>query len=401
MNEALDRLQPYPFQKLAALRTQAGPAPAGLSPIDLSIGEPGHAPARRLLEALRANAEAVTRYPGTLGTPALRECIAAWLQRRFDLPEGSVDPARQVLPLNGTREGLFAIAQCIVDRRLPGARVALPNPFYQIYEGAALLAGAEPLYLTALEAEGYQAPLGAIAPATWDRVQLLYLCSPGNPTGNVLPDAYYAQALELADRHDFVVVCDECYSELYLDEQHPPQGLLGAAARLGRLDFHRCLVFHSLSKRSNLPGLRSGFVAGDARLLADFLRYRTYHGCAMPLHHQAVSTEAWSDEAHVAENRQLYREKFDAVCDVLSPVLPVSRPEAGFYLWPRLPVDDVEFTRGLMASQAVTVLPGRFLAREAQGLNPGASRVRIALVPPLEHCLEAARRIRHFIETLR
>lgn len=400
MNEALARLHPYPFEKLAALRRDLGPPPSHLRHIDLSIGEPRHSAPSAVLECLRVNLEGVQRYPATAGTPELRAACASWLERREGLPAGSIDRERGVVPVNGTREGLFAIAQCLVDRRRPAPVVAMPNPFYQIYEGAALLAGAEPCYLNALEENGHLPDLAAVPESTWARCQLLYLCSPANPTGNVLPEHYLARALELADKHEFVIVADECYSEIYLDEQRPPAGLLAVAARLGRGEFRRCLVFHSLSKRSNVPGMRSGFCAGDPALVSDFLRYRTYHGCAMPLHHQAASALAWGDEAHVAANRALYRRKFDAVLEVLGPVLPVERPEAGFYLWPRLPIDEVAFAAGLMEHENVTVLPGSFLARPSAGVNPGARRARIALVPSLEDCLEAAHRIRRYVETL-
>lgn len=399
MHEALERLHPYPFEKLAELRRRAGPPPADRPHVDLSIGEPKHDAPPLALSALAAALDGVQRYPTTAGAASLRAACAGWLARRSGLAPEDVDPETQVLPLNGTREGLFAIAQCVVDRRRAAPLVLMPNPFYQIYEGAALLAGAEPGYMNALEPQGWLPSLEAVPDALWARCQLLYLCSPGNPTGNVLPEGYFARALELADRHDFLVVSDECYGELYLDERAPPAGLLAVAYRLGRRDFARCLAFHSLSKRSNLPGMRSGFCAGDARVIEAFLRYRTYHGCAMPFHHQAASTAAWNDEAHVQANRELYRRKYDAVIDILSPVLPLTRPEAGFYLWPALPMDDVAFATGLLARENVSVLPGSFLAREAAGLNPGAHRARLALVAPLEDCVEAARRIRRFIES--
>jgi N-succinyldiaminopimelate aminotransferase len=314
------------------------------------------------------------------------------------LPAGSIDPERQVLPVHGTREALFAIAQAVVDAsRAP--LVLLPNPFYQIYEGAALLAGAECVYLPTTEASGYQPDYAAVAPSTWERCQLLYVCSPGNPTGAILEEKTLTELIERAERYDFVIAADECYSEIYRDEQNPPAGLLQAALRSGRSDFRRCLVFNSLSKRSNLPGLRSGFVAGDAALIERFLLYRTYHGCAMPLPVQAVSTRAWQDEAHVQTNRTVYREKFDTVSAVLGGVLELGHPPGGFFLWPRTPYDELRFTRELYARYNVTVLPGRFLSRLSAGLDPGVQRVRIALVAPLAECVEAAQRIREFVES--
>jgi N-succinyldiaminopimelate aminotransferase len=330
------------------------------------------------------------------GIPELRQAIAEWLSRRFALPPGSIDPDRHVLPAAGTREALFAFAQAVIDRSRP-ALVVAPNPFYQIYEGAALLAGATPHFLPCLRENGYLPDFDAVPAKIWDDCQLLYLCSPGNPTGAVMPQAGLERLIELAERHDFVIASDECYSEIYFDETAPPPGLLQAAAALGNTDYRRCVVFHSLSKRSNAPGLRSGFVAGDATLLAGFLRYRTYHGCALPLQHQHASIAAWRDEDHVRENRRLYREKFDAVLAILDGCLDVVRPEAAFYLWPRVPGSDEDFARDLYAAQNVTVLPGRYLSREAGGANPGAGHVRMALVAAPDECLEAARRIREFV----
>ncbi|ROR32210.1 succinyldiaminopimelate transaminase [Inmirania thermothiophila] len=391
MNPDLDRLHPYPFERLRALLAGCAP-PAGLPPLDLAIGEPRHPPPPFVLEALGAALEGLGRYPATRGEAPLRQAIAAWLERRFGLPAGAVDPETHVLPVNGTREALFAFAQAVVDRTARPL-VAMPNPFYQIYEGAALLAGAEPYYLDATEASGHLPDLDAVPEPVWRRCQLLYLCSPANPAGAVADAAYLHRALELAERHDFVIAADECYSEIYLDEDRPPPGLLQAAHAAGNEAFRRCVVFHSLSKRSNLPGLRSGFVAGDAEILARFLRYRTYHGCAMPPPVQAASLAAWGDEAHVAANRAAYRAKFDAVLAELAPVLPLERPPAGFYLWPRVG-DDEAFVRRLYARYNVRLLPGRYLSRETAAGNPGAGRVRIALVGTREACLEAARRIR-------
>ncbi len=399
MNPALSRLHPYPFEKLTALRSGLTP-PEHLPLIDLSIGEPKHATPSLISEALIAHLHTTASYPTTRGTDALREGIVTWLQQRFRLPAGSLRPDRNVLPVNGTREALFAIAQCLIDTGEGRPVVIMPNPFYQIYEGAALLAGAEPWYVPCPEDNGFLPDYASVPDAVWARCQLLYLCSPGNPTGAVLDQDGYDYLLRQADRHDFVIAADECYSEIYADESRPPVGLLQAAASLGRDDFRRCLAFHSLSKRSNAPGIRSGFVAGDAAILEDFLRYRTYHGCTMPLYTQSASTAAWSDEAHVRDNRVQYREKFAAVLDILEPVLPVPAPAAGFYLWPQTPIPDTEFAAGLYAEQHVSVLPGSFLGREVDGHNPGARHVRIALVAPHEDCIEAARRIVAYIGSL-
>ncbi|MBM7059853.1 succinyldiaminopimelate transaminase [Pseudomonas sp. UL073] len=398
MNPALAHLQPYPFEKLRALLGGVQP-PAGKSAIALSIGEPKHRSPSFVGEALTANLEQLAVYPTTLGIPALREAIAHWCERRFQVPAEWLDPARHVLPVNGTREALFAFTQTVVDREHKGLVVS-PNPFYQIYEGAALLAGAEPHYLPCLAENGFNPDFDAVSAETWQRTQILFLCSPGNPTGALIPLDTLKRLIALADQYDFVIAADECYSELYFDEQNPPAGLLSACAALGRRDFKRCVVFHSLSKRSNLPGLRSGFVAGDADILKAFLLYRTYHGCAMPVQTQLASVAAWNDEVHVRANRVLYREKFDAVLDILAPVMDVQRPDGGFYLWAKSPTDDATFTRELFAHEHVTVVPGSYLSREVDGFNPGAGRVRMALVAPLAECVEAAQRIRHFIQGL-
>ena len=395
MNHALTQLQPYPFEKLRTLLAGAQP-PADKRPIALSIGEPKHKSPAFVAEALSANLDQLAVYPTTLGIPALREAIAAWCERRFKLPAGWLDAARHVLPVNGTREALFAFTQTVVNRESQGLVVS-PNPFYQIYEGAALLAGATPHYLPCLEANGFNPDFDAVPADVWQRCQILFLCSPGNPTGALVPLEQLKKLIALADEHDFVIAADECYSELYFDEDNPPPGLLSACAELGRSDFKRCVVFHSLSKRSNLPGLRSGFVAGDADILKAFLLYRTYHGCAMPVQTQLASIAAWNDEAHVRANRDLYREKFAAMLDILSPVLDVQRPDGGFYLWAKTPGDDSQFTRELFAQQHVTVVPGSYLSREVNGDNPGAGRVRMALVAPLAECVEAAERIRQFL----
>ena len=399
MNPELDQLKPYPFERLRILFEDAEP-PASLPHINLSIGEPRHDPPHFVIEAFISHLHQVANYPLTKGRAELREAIVRWLRARFDLPVGALHPDRHVLPVNGTREALFSIAQAVVDRHATAPAVIMPNPFYQIYEGAALLAGAEPVYLDATEETGFQPDFDAVPEAAWERCQLLYLCSPANPTGAVLNEDRLAQLIALAERHDFVIASDECYSEIHFDDEHPPAGLLGAAWRAGYRDFRRCLVFHSLSKRSNLPGLRSGFVAGDADLVQAYFRYRTYHGCAMPPPTQAASIAAWSDEQHVAANRRLYREKFEAVLDILAPVMDVELPEAGFYLWPRTPIDDESFARRLFEEEHVTVLPGRYLSRPSNGTDPGAGRVRMALVATPEECTEAAWRIRRFIERL-
>ena len=396
MNSRLESLHPYPFEKLAQLFEGLQP-PVDRPHIALSIGEPRHPAPAFVLEELARQLPLLSRYPATRGEAFLRETIADWLVRRFALP--NVDAGTQVLPVNGTREALFAFAQAVVDP-VPDALVLSPNPFYQIYEGAALLAGATPGFINATADTAFLPDFDSVTEAQWRRCQLLYLCSPGNPSGAVLPLARLQQLIELAERHDFIIASDECYSEIYGDEQAPPPGLLQASAAMGNTDFRRCVVFHSLSKRSNLPGLRSGFVAGDAEVLAQFLRYRTYHGCAMPLHHQHASAVAWADETHVHANRDAYREKFRAVLEILGDSLEVSAPDAGFYLWPRTPIADTDFARELYAREHVTVLPGRYLAREQAGINPGEQRVRMALVATLEECVEAARRIRRCVENL-
>lgn len=398
MNPDLQRLQPYPFEKLAGLKKGVTP-PADRAHISMSIGEPQHPALGFVADAIITHLHGLSNYPTTRGTPELRSAIGDWLTQRFQLPGGSIDPDRHVLPVNGTREALFAFAQCVIDRS-SRPLVLMPNPFYQIYEGAALLAGAEPWFLNTTADTGYVPDFDAVPAAVWQRCQLLYLCSPGNPTGAVMDVATLQRVIELADRYDFVIAADECYSEIYPDEDAPPAGLLAAAARMGRTDYRRCIVFHSLSKRSNVPGMRSGFVAGDAAIIEKFLLYRTYHGCAMAPYVQAASIQAWRDEHHVRENRALYRRKFEAVLEILQPVLNVRQPDAGFYLWPETPISDTEFARVLFERQNITVLPGSFLSRAAHGSNPGRRRMRLALVAPLNECVEAAERIREFITTL-
>ena len=400
MNPDLERLFPYPFERLAKLKEGATP-PAHLRHIALSIGEPKHAPPEFVLQALRDNLAGLGAYPTAKGLPELRASIAGWLTRRFKLQPGRIDPERHVLPVSGTREGLFAFAQAVVDRNADAVPVVLmPNPFYQIYEGAALLAGAEPYYLNTLEANGFLPDLDGVPADIWQRCQLLYICTPGNPTGAVMDSAYLTRVLELADRYDFIVASDECYVEIYLDEDKPPPGLLQVCEETGRHDFRRCVAFHSLSKRSSLPGLRSGFVAGDAGILAKFLQYRTYHGCAVPLPVQSASVQAWNDEPHVAANRRLYRAKFKAAMEILGPMLNLQCPPAAFYLWPKTPVDGERFARELYATQNLTVLPGSYLSRPTPSGDPGKNRVRISLVPPLAECTQAAHRIRAYVEAL-
>jgi N-succinyldiaminopimelate aminotransferase len=397
MNPDLSSLQPYPFEKLAKLKQDCVPPPQK-SAINLSLGEPQHATQDFIVNAYcAALAYGLGKYPLTKGGEALRDSIANWLTQRFNLPAEHLSPNRHILPVNGTREALFAFAQCTIDRRAPKPLVLIPNPFYQIYEGAALLAGAKPWFINCLEKTNWEPDFAAVPIDVWAHCQLLYICSPNNPTGTVLDMHTLQSLLEYADKYNFIIAADECYSEIYADETLPPVGLLQACAASGRLDFKRCIVFHSLSKRSNAPGLRSGFVAGDADIVRQFLLYRTYHGCAMSLAVQAASVAAWEDETHVVANRAWYRQKYDAVMEILAPVMPVTRPPAGFYLWPQTPMANEKFARELFVQQNVTVLPGNFLSRTAHGINPGQNRIRMALVAPLDKCVEAAQRIRTFI----
>ncbi len=395
MNPGIAALHDYPFQRLSAL-LDGTQAPA-LTPVSLNLGEPQHPAPPFVIDALSANLETgLGRYPVSRGIPELRNAIGDWLCTRFRL--GNINPDTQILPANGTREALFAFAQLVIEAG-SGAHILFPNPFYQVYEGAALLAGAEPGYIPCSADSGFNPDFAAVSDAQWQRCRLLYLCSPGNPTGAVLSIAELQNLIRLADKHDFIIAGDECYSEIYPVAAEPPPGLLEAATAMGRTGFERCVVFHSLSKRSNVPGLRSGFVAGDAKLIDAFARYRSYHGCAMPLQHQHASIAAWRDEAHVADNRRLYQKKYDLFLDILKPVINIQRPPASFYLWPEVGGDDREFARALYAEQNVLVLPGSFLSREVDGSNPGAGRVRIALVPTLEDCELAAQRLRCFIES--
>lgn len=401
MTPNLKHLHPYPFEKLAQLK-QGHVPPADLPHIALSMGEPTHATPHLIQEALLEHLHGLSNYPTTKGIPELRSTIAAWLGKRFQIPATDINPETQVLPVNGTREALFSFAQCVIDSTASNNRpvVIMPNPFYQIYEGAALLAGAEPYYLNTLEDSGYLPDFDAVPEQIWQRCQLIYICSPGNPTGAVMSQTDHQKLIHLAEKHDFIIASDECYSELYDDEANPPVGLLQSAYALGNTAFNRCVVFHSLSKRSNAPGLRSGFVAGDADVLQAYFQYRTYHGCAMPLPTQYASIRAWQDERHVQENRRLYREKFTAFIEILSEVCAISKPAASFYIWLKTPITDTEFAQQLFAQYNITVLPGSYLSRDFAELNPGQNHVRIALVAPLEDCIEAAQRIKLFLNSL-
>ena len=399
MNPLLSRLQPYPFERLKQLFAPITPNPA-YPPISLGIGEPRHATPPLVLEALAHATQALAAYPATAGLPALRDACAGWMQRRYGVP---LNAATQVLPVNGSREALFAFAQTVIDPSRPHATVVCPNPFYQIYEGAALLAGATPYYAPSDPALNFNVNWDSVPEAVWANTQLLFVCSPGNPTGSVMPMADWEKLFALSDRFGFVIASDECYSEIYFRDE-PPLGGLEAAVKLGRTDFKNLVAFTSLSKRSNVPGMRSGFVAGDANILKQFLLYRTYHGSAMSGMVQAASVAAWNDEAHVVANRAMYRDKFAAVTPLLAEVMDVRLPDAGFYLWAAVPGgDDVAFARDLLAQYNVTVLPGSYLAREshsvggAKGFNPGAGRIRMALVAETAECLEAAQRIVAFI----
>jgi len=395
MNPALDSLQSYPFQKLAALMNGVAPHP-DLKAISLHIGEPKHPTPDFIRRALAENLAGLASYPTTLGAPSLRVAIAEWLQRRYGLKH--IRAENEIIPVNGSREALFAFAQTIVDRTRLDPVVVVPNPFYQIYEGAALLAGAEPQYLNTLPSHNFALDFEQLPDAVWKRTQIVYVCSPGNPTGRVMTLDEWQRLFALSDKYGFVIAADECYSEIYFDESEPPLGALQAAQHFGRTGYPRLVMFSSLSKRSNVPGMRSGFVAGDAAIIKKFLLYRTYQGCAMspPIH--AASTAAWQDEAHVVENRRLYREKFAAAVAILREVTEIGMPDAAFYLWMDVGRDDTTFTRELAAQKNVSVLPGSYLAREARGVNPGTNFVRVALVASTAECTEAADRIANFFK---
>ena len=398
MNPDLNSLFPYPFEKLNALKEGVTPS-SSLEHISLSIGEPKHPAPQFIFDEITKQLSGLEKYPLTKGMLPLREAISTWLTQRFKLAPDSINPEKHILPVNGTREALFAFAQAVIDRS-NNPVIIMPNPFYQIYEGAALLAGAEPFYLNTTADNNYLPDLDSIPKDILKRCQLLYLCNPGNPTGTVMSIEYLKHAIELSQQYDFVIASDECYSEIYFDESLPPAGLLQAANEMGIDDFKNCVVFHSLSKRSNLPGLRSGFVAGDALVMAGFLKYRTYHGCALPYHHQYASILAWQDEQHVIDNRKEYTEKFNSVINILSPIIDINLPDAAFYFWLKVPQDDTLFARNLYEQQNVTVLPGQFLSRETSSGNPGIQHIRIALVAPMEECLDAADRIKLYLQTL-
>jgi len=396
MNPNLSLLQPYPFEKLNQLKAAANIS-TDLPHIALSIGEPKHKSPQFVLDAMVNNIEKLAQYPTTKGLPELRQAISQWACKRFSLSK--LDPETQVLPVNGTREAIFAFTQAVVSAS-NDALVVCPNPFYQIYEGAAYLSGAKPHYLPCHEETGFQPDFEQVNADVWRKTQILFICSPGNPTGSVLDMPTLKRLIALADEYDFVIASDECYSEIYVDSADAPVGLLQACEALGRHDYKRCVVFHSLSKRSNLPGLRSGFVAGDANILQPFFQYRTYHGCAMSIPNQLASIAAWQDESHVEENRRLYSEKFAAVLDILSPVMDVKQSDASFYLWAKTPIDEEQFAQRLFAEQQVTVLPGSYLSRTIDGDNPGKNRVRMALVAEVDECIEAAKRIRALVESI-
>lgn len=393
MNPDLDKLKPYPFERLKSLFEKVTPNP-DLRPISLSIGEPKHPAPQIVLDELKKEIQKVSIYPSTKGLPELREAISHWAIKRFSLL--SLESESQILPVNGTREALFAFTQAVIDRT-KAPLVISPNPFYQIYEGASYLAGADLHLLPTLEDRNFIPDYDAVSEETWKRCQILFICSPGNPTGAVTPVDTLKKLIALADKHNFVIASDECYSEIYCNEEQKPVGLLEVCAQLKRHDYKRCVVFHSLSKRSNLPGMRSGFVAGDADIMANFLKYRTYHGCAMSVQNQLASIIAWNDESHVLLNRQAYRSKFKAVLDILSPVMDISQTDASFYLWPKTSISDETFAQKLYEHEHVSVLPGSYLSRTIDKLNPGENRVRMALVASEEDCIEAAKRIKRFV----
>ncbi len=398
MNPNLELLHPYPFEKLNQLKQ--GITPIDKSHIALSIGEPKHTTPAFIHDELTKQLQGMANYPTTRGIPELRTAIADWISQRFNIPAKDIATENQVLPVSGTREALFSFAQAIVDSSVPDAMVIMPNPFYQIYEGAALLAGAEPYYLNTTEETAYLPDFDSVPDEIWQRCQLLFICSPGNPTGTVISGNQQQKLIRLAEKHDFIIASDECYTEIYDDENNPPQGLLETAYNMGNTTFKRCVMFQSLSKRSNAPGLRSGFIAGDSEILKKYFQYRTYQGCALPLPTQYASAAAWKDEQHVKENRILYRQKFTAFIDILANVCTINKPPASFYIWLKTPIDDTAFAEQLFRQENITVLPGSFLSRDANGINPGKNHVRIALVAPVEECIEAANRIKNFINTL-
>lgn len=398
MNPSLELLKPYPFERLGALKRDITPN-GNLKHISLSIGEPKHKPPAFVADVIKDNLDALNKYPTTRGLPELRETISSWIEQRYHLDDGQLDPQTQVLPVNGTREALFAFAQAVVNKREKDPLVIMPNPFYQIYEGAAILAGATPYFANSCERTGYTPDFESIPGNIWKHCQLLYICSPGNPSGHVIDKQTLQELIKIALHYDFIIASDECYSELYQDEEQPPPGLLEAANDMGLTDFSNLVVFNSLSKRSNVPGLRSGFVAGDATIIQKFLLYRTYHGSAMPITTAKASIALWQDEQHVQQNRELYREKYKAFIDILSPVLDIQAPPASFYIWLKLPCnDDEKFASKLYEEQHITVLPGSYVSRKTGQANPGHGYARIALVAPIEECIEAAQRIRSYLK---
>lgn len=398
MNPDLAQLQAYPFEKLARLKHGITP-PTQLQHIALSVGEPKHPTPQVITEALLEHLHTLGQYPTTRGLDALRQSIASWLSQRFAINLDQLNPDSQILPVSGTREALFSFAQCIIDRT-NSALVAMPNPFYQIYEGATLLAGAQPYFINCDESNGYLPDYDSVSSETWEKCQLLYICNPGNPSGATHDEEQLKQLIELAHRFDFIIAADECYSEIYTAGQAKPLGLLEVSQRMGNHEFSRCVVFHSLSKRSNAPGLRSGFVAGDAKVLSNYFSYRTYHGCTLPTPSQYASIAAWKDEQHVQKNRALYTQKFNDVLNIIGTSLDVKAPDAGFYLWAKTPISDIEFSRKLFEQQHITVLPGQYLSRDTERGNPGLNHVRMALVADVEECVEAANRIKYFLQTL-
>ena len=407
MNHNLKHLHPYPFAKMATLLADSKPA-NGYSEIKLGIGEPKHEPPAFVLDVLRENLDKISRYPTTNGMFELRQTIAHWLEKRFFL--NHVDANAQVLPVMGTREAIFSFVQAVIDHNVADKEnyslasntsptVVMPNPFYQIYEGAAILAQATPYFVPCTSANDYKGDYRAVPKDVWTRTQLLFVCSPNNPTGSVMTMDDWEYLIRLSDQYGFIIASDECYSELYFDTA--PIGLLQACAALGRRDFKNCIVFHSLSKRSNLPGLRSGFVAGDAKILQAYLQYRTYQGCAMPIPHQLASIAAWQDEKHVAHNRALYQEKFALWMSELGELLELRMPDAGFYFWVKVPEqfdgNDEIFVKALYEQANIHALAGRYLSREVDGHNPGQGYVRIALVASVDESREAISRIRKLL----
>lgn len=398
MNPLLDFLKPYPFERLAELKKSIHPN-AQLKHIPLSIGEPKNKPADFVFEALQKHTDGIAQYPNVRGLPELRQTLSNWIEKRYKLNNGQIDPETQILPVNGTREALFSFAQAAISNNEKDPLVIMPNPFYQIYEGAAILAGATPYFVNACERTYYVPEFNSIPNSIWQRCQLLYICSPGNPSGEIIDKQLMQHLIKLSYEHNFILASDECYSEIYQDEERRPPGLLEAANDMGHTDFENLIVFNSLSKRSNVPGLRSGFVAGDAKLIEKFFLYRTYHGSAMPIPTQHASIACWSDEQHVKDNRDSYREKFKAFVEILSPVLEIKAPPASFYIWLKIPHgDDEKFTADLYQAQHISVLPGSYLSRTTGHANPGLGYVRIALIAPLEDCIEAAQRIRTFLK---